>query len=60
MITWSVFFVPLKIDDTEVPKYTVLLGKFHIHSLGISMGLTLDAWSANTFMTKKKGFIGEY
>ena len=32
------FFLPLKIDDTEVPKYTVLLGKFHIHALGMSMG----------------------
>jgi hypothetical protein len=37
------FFLPLKIDDTEVPKYNVLLGKFHIHSLGISMGSMLDA-----------------
>ena len=35
--------LPLKIVDTEVPKYTVRLGRFHIHALGTSIGLRLDS-----------------
>jgi hypothetical protein len=29
--------------DTEVPKNTVLLGRFQIHALGTSIGFKLDA-----------------
>lgn len=35
--------VPLNIEGIDVPKYTVLLGKFHNNSLGISIGLRLEA-----------------
>lgn len=42
------FCSPLNIDVTEVPKYTIRLGKFHIHSLGTSIGSSLESWSANT------------
>lgn len=42
--------LPLNIEVTEVPKYTVLLGRFHIHALGTSIGLILESWSANTCM----------
>lgn len=40
--------LPLNIDVTEVPKYTVFLGKFHNKYLGMLSGLMLEAWSANT------------
>jgi hypothetical protein len=34
----------------EVPKYTVRLGRFHIHALGTSIGFRLESWSANTYI----------
>lgn len=34
---------PLNIVGMEVPKYTVRLGRFHIQSLGTSIGLRLDS-----------------
>jgi hypothetical protein len=40
--------LPLNIVGMEVPKYTVRLGRFHIQSLGTSIGLRLESWSANT------------
>lgn len=42
------YFLPLNIVGMEVPKYTVLLGKFHNQARGTSMGLRLESWSANT------------
>lgn len=39
---------PLNIVDTEVPKYTTRLGRFHIQSLGTAIGLRLDSSSAKT------------
>lgn len=44
---------PLNIVGTEVPKYTVLLGRFHIELLGMSIGFRLESWSANTSFTWK-------
>lgn len=44
---------PLNMVGIEVPKYTVLLGKFHNQDLGTSIGLRLESWSAKTSLTWK-------
>lgn len=52
-----IIFLPLNIVGMEVPKYTVLLGKFHNQDLGTSIGLRLDVWSAKTCTSMEVFFL---
>ena len=45
---------PLNMLDTEVPKKTMRLCKFHSCTLSTCIGLWLELWSANTCMNRHR------